>query len=148
MNRRNVMNVFLIFLAAFVTAEYAFSDEKTSGASVTINGVYSDMCFNEEGGDVLGIELHVVYSKSGYYVIYQASEGEPSVPSVIKATIKDRVIEFLIPEGVIYSGKFHGVLKDKGIEGKIEGYSEYADKLFLKRQLSYWQRSSKDKVCK
>ena len=32
-------------------------------------GIYSDMAMNDESGDVVGIEIFVVYSRAGYYVI-------------------------------------------------------------------------------
>jgi hypothetical protein len=119
-----------------------------ASAKPAITGIYSDMCYNTESGDVVGMEIYLVYSKAGYYVIYQASEGEPSVPVIVKATIGDSTIEFQIPEGVPFSGDFQGRITSYGIEGRIAGYSGYASKLRLKRQLSYWQRSPDKNVCR
>jgi len=120
------------------------------GAAVklAITGIYSDMCYNTESGDIVGMEIYVIYSKAGYYVIYQSSEGEPSIPVIVKTTIKDSAIEFHIPEGVPFSGDFQGQITSYGIEGRIVGYSGYASKLRLKRQLSYWQRSSDENICR
>ena len=108
-----------------------------------ITGVYSDMDYNSEGGDLIGIEVNVIYSSEGYFVVFQASEGAPSVPVVIKATVSGENIDFVIPDrGAVYSGKFHGVIKKDGMKGNVEGYTGYASKLWLKRQLSYWQRKN------
>lgn len=118
------------------------------GAYRKITGTYSDMCYNAEGGDVLGMELSIVGSREGYFVVFQASEGEPSVPVVVKVIVKDQEVEFSIPEATIFSGTFKGKVDNAGLRGNIEGYSGYASKLFLKRQASYWQKESKDRACK
>jgi len=137
-----------VLILSFNLTGIATAAENDSRLARSVTGVYSDMCYNVGGGDILGMEIQVVYSKKGYYVVYQTSEGEPSVPVVIQTTIKDRTIEFQIPEEVPFSGNFYGQITDKGIEGKIEGYSGYASKLILKRQLSYWQRLPGDNVCR
>jgi hypothetical protein len=144
--RKVFFDFFVILILSLVFSEIVTAAEDSRLAR-SVTGVYSDMCYNVGGADIVGMEVQVVYSQKGYYVVYQSSEGEPSVPVVIQATIKNKTVEFDIPEGVPFSGNFNGQITDKGIEGKIEGYSGYASKLILKRQLSYWQRLPEENVC-
>ncbi|MEK7775440.1 MAG: hypothetical protein AAB305_06110 [Candidatus Zixiibacteriota bacterium] len=103
-------------------------------------GIYSDMHFNQDGGDVIGIEVFLLYSVSGYHVVFQASEGEPCVPVVLKAKVQDSLISFTIPEGVLYEGEFAGWISEGKLHGNITGYSGYASSLNLVLGLSYWQK--------
>jgi hypothetical protein len=124
------------------------SPDFVNATDIKITGTYSDMCYNQEGGDILGMEITIVGSREGHFSVFQASEGEPSIPVVVRVIVKDQEVEMTIPESTIFSGTFKGKVTSNGLRGSIEGYSGYASKLFLKRQASYWQRESKDRVCK
>ena len=57
----------------------------TNGADIAIGkitGVYSNMRFNPDSGDVSGIELFLVNTRKGLHVVFQDAEGVPSVPVV------------------------------------------------------------------
>src|SRR6266581_1023640 len=141
-NARRVGNevTFLLLIICLAFSVFAHSQpNKVPGVKVT--GTYTDMCYNTQGGDVLGMEVGIVVSRDGYFAIFQASEGEPSVPVVVKVIVKNQEVQFTIPEGTIFSGTFTGKIDNTGLRGSIEGYSSgYASKLFLKRQASYWHR--------
>lgn len=105
-------------------------------------GIYSDMSFNQESGDVLGIELYVVLSSKGYVVVFQSSEGEPTVPVVVVAKIEGDTIEFELPPGCAYAGRFTGTLTDEGITGTFPSgrLGPKGNKIIrLKRGKGYWQ---------
>ena len=48
-----------------------------------VTGVYSNLMLNKESGDIVGIELFVIYSQEGYFVVFQSSEGVPSIPKIM-----------------------------------------------------------------
>lgn len=101
-----------------------------------ITGIYSSLSFNEESGDLLGNELIVVFSKNGYVVIYQSSEGDPSVPVITQAIINGREISFLLPDTITTQGIFTGEISSKGLNGKFQTSGQVLD---LNRKNSYWQ---------
>ena len=134
--------ILLILIICFAFPVFA------QGARSKVTGTYTDMCYNAKGGDILGMEVSIVGSREGYFAIFQASEGQPAIPAIVKVIVKDQEVQFTIPEVTIFSGTFKGTIDNNGLRGSIEGYSGYASKLFLKRQASYWQKESKDRACK
>lgn len=107
-------------------------------------GVYSDMEYNEEGGDVLGVEIWLIHAASGYVVVFQSSEGSPSAPVVAAATIEGDLLRFVVPAGNSYSGStFTGRVKAGHLVGSFSEGRLAPDgnsQLNLTRGLSYWQR--------
>lgn len=110
--------------------------------SVPITGMYSNMVLNKESGDVLGSEMFIVYSNKGYFVTFQSSEGEPTIPVVTDLKVNGTHIEFSLPEGHAYNGTFKGDITYQDLTGSFErGQLDYTgEKVFrLKRKDSYWQ---------
>ena len=123
--------VFIFLLQGFGGGTKAENQNK----NINITGIYSDMYYNKEGGDVLGSEIFLLYSAKGYFIVYQYSEGEPSVPLITEAKVKDLTIEFTIQGTGNYNGTFKGNITREGLKGKFENGYE----LNLKRKTSYWQ---------
>ena len=133
--------VISIFLAAAV---YTLHSEAAANQSsrVKVTGSYSDMRSVPESGDILGIEVFVLPSRSGYQVVFQDAEGSPNVPTVVPAKIEKNHIEFDLPERQGYSGKFVGVITNNDMRGEFTNgqLSSSGKKTFiLKRGRSYWQ---------
>ncbi len=101
-------------------------------------GTFSSMYYNEEGGDLLGIEIRIVYTNKGFQGTIQDAQGEPDELTLITATIDDDnnvTISFTDPSTanpVTISGRITkaGIEKKTGwgMGGKI-----------LKRAPSYWE---------
>jgi len=127
--------IFFLLIILMIFSSTSFAKETESNYT----GIYSNMYYNKEGGDVLGIELFLVYTRAGYYVVFQSSEGEPEIPQVIPVIIKNKNIEFIVPPSKTssYYGKFTGQFKNKYLIGKFENYDET---IKLKRKGSYWQK--------
>jgi hypothetical protein len=107
-----------------------------------ITGVYSDMRFAQDSGDILGIEIFVMFSRSGYWVVFQDAEGSPSEPIVVKAKISNDEISFSLPHRNGYSGNFKGHIKGRFLVGQFEMgqlSDSHSAKFKLKRKNSYWQ---------
>ncbi len=46
---------------------------------VRVTGVFSNLKYNQEGGDLLGIEVFISYGGGGeYWLLFQESNGEPN----------------------------------------------------------------------
>ncbi|MGH8069041.1 MAG: hypothetical protein ACRERE_28160 [Candidatus Entotheonellia bacterium] len=126
--------------AAFVMAVVPHALCTTRPARAT--GIYSNMSFHEESGDVLGIEVFVMRSSKGYFVVFQSSEGAPAVPVVVPVRIDGKSIEFDLPAECAYAGKFKGTLTEEGITGGFPSGRlgpDGSSLIRLKRGKSYWQ---------
>lgn len=55
----------LTILIVSITNSFA----ATSSEKVT--GIYSDMSWNSESGDVSGVEIFIVYSRDGYRIVFR-----------------------------------------------------------------------------
>lgn len=122
-----MMLVFSIFLTA-ATAATAGQPKPT--------GMFSNMAYNDEGGDLLGTEIFVTYARDGYFVVYQSSEGDPTTPVVVPATISGTSIKFSVPKSVDPRGNFVGTIGPQELTGSFSANKEV---IHLKRKASYWQ---------
>jgi hypothetical protein len=102
-------------------------------------GLFSDMTWVEEGGDVVGMEVLISYTPGGsegqYWAYVQIAEGVPSPPVVVEATVKGDRVEFTLPKSTGL-GKFVGRATNKALVGKFEGSITTVK---LPRRKSYWQ---------
>src|SRR4051812_24071495 len=101
-------------------------------------GTYSNMYFNEEGGDVLGEELKIVQARSGYQAVLQTAEGEPSDLAVVSLQITADRISFVVPDAFPYAGEFSGTLRNGSIEGVFKFKNGVTKNVTLKKGKSYW----------
>ena len=124
------MRIALLFTVSMAFAQPAISH----GQKIT--GIYSNMSYNREGGDILGMEVFLVYSHDGYRVVYQSSEDEPSSPMVIPAKVEGNAISFLIPSGTDPRGNFIGKIEPTEMVGTFSGNGQT---VHLPRRASYWQ---------
>lgn len=106
----------------------------TIKAASKITGIYSDLYFNEEGRDLLGWEFFIVNSKTGYYILYQESIGEPLSLELIPLEVNNDQIQFTVPETGSMPGTFSGHITLSGLSGKFSQGFE----VDLKKKQSYW----------
>lgn len=137
------MKSFFTFVARSLPIALALllSRGVSAQGAARVTGIYSDMTFNHESGDVTGIEVAIVLSKEGFMAIFQDAEGVPLVPIVVPVTVSGSEIVFELPERNGYTGKFVGHLVDGSLIGhftnglKGQNGAEFA----LRRGKSYWQ---------
>ena len=111
-------------------------------APLKVSGIYSDLTFNVEGGDLLGMEVLIVPAKSGadprWQAVVQIAEGGSPYCAVVSLTVSGSRIEFTLPTGGTYGGMhFAGTIANDAIQlltpsGKVER---------LRRGKSYWQET-------
>jgi hypothetical protein len=141
MAQRILFFTFFIFFTANLVA---------ATTKETITGVYSNMVYNSEGGDILGIEISIVRVQGGYAVVFQDAEGGPKLPVVVPAIVRNEIISFELPERDGYAGKFVGKIKGGKFYGKFPDGSVGADNkpdFTLQRGVSYWQKTLKQDLC-
>ncbi|HEY3347838.1 MAG TPA: hypothetical protein VGK71_09475 [Nitrospirota bacterium] len=117
--------VALLLLLGCSTSAFAEEIHKT--------GIFSNLYYHEEAGDLLGEEVFIVLADEDYYAVYQIAEGGPEVPIVSKVKIEGDIVEFARPKK--YGGIFKGRYTAKGIELEKENV---AGKILWRRG-SYWQ---------
>jgi hypothetical protein len=82
-------------------------------------GIYSNLRFNSEGGDLLGVEIILIpraASDSEYQAMVQIAEGGAPTAALVTATVHDSEITFRVP----YLGKtptFRGTITGTGLSG-------------------------------
>lgn len=117
-----------------VSADTAAAPQQKTRAT----GLFSDMRWIAEAGDVVGTEVFIMYSTDGlagdYWALVQIAVGVPGPPALVRATVAGDLIEFTLPEAM--GGRFVGRVTSKGLTGKFE---RFTDRLTLPRRKSYWQ---------
>jgi hypothetical protein len=131
--------IWLLAFASLVSIQTAATAQPKKDV---FTGIYTDMHRHPQTGDVLGVELFVVQTNRGIYVVFQDAEGTPRVPVIVPGKIKNNRIEFELPERDGYTGKFEGTITGSAIRGHFtngqqssSGTGEFA----LKRRTSFWQ---------
>ncbi len=102
---------------------------------VHVSGIYSTLKFNDDAGDLNGIEVFI-FVAGEHMVLYQESIGEPVAPSLVKAQVNGDSIQFTVPG--IGGGKrtFKGTITKTHLVGRFVGSDEL---IKLPRKSSYWQ---------
>jgi hypothetical protein len=133
---KKVSSVAIAFLIVFSLSSSSFASDR-----VKLTGTFSSLTYNVEGGDLLGIEIRIVWTRKGYYATVQISEGEPNVPILVPVSWMNRTRgEFVIriPEPNMRTGKIKGRVQADGLEMIFDGMSEEFNKIKLPRKPSYW----------
>jgi len=106
--------------------------------------VFSDLYFNAEAGDLLGVEIMIMPAPSGYIALLQHAEGALHQPVLIPVEVRGSQISFTIPENspsALAPGLYSGALSLESlrVRGPLNS-PKYAPQDFeLKRGKSYWQ---------
>jgi hypothetical protein len=114
----------------------------TAGASSSpkVTGLFSNMRFYPDSGDVGGMEVFIVYASEGmsgqHYASVQQAEGSPEPPVIVKVTVISDKIEFKLPGAAGEASTFRGRVTAKSLVGSFEGSDEV---LSLRRGKSCWQ---------
>jgi hypothetical protein len=107
-------------------------------AGKSITGTYSNMYFNREAGDLLGVELRIAATRSGYQGVLQFAEGVPEDLILVNLQVKGQQIQFVIPESSPYAGSFSGVVQNGVLTGHFKYKNIGAQDIVLKKGKSYW----------
>ena len=131
MNRKAVFLITLLFAAASVGTGWAVQQRDRP------TGVYTNMRVSSATGDVGGIEIFVLGSNRGYYVLVQMAEGAPMTPVLASARIRDGEILFEMARDSRLGGMgaFEGSIGGGHLRGRFgNGFA-----VDLQRGQSFWQ---------
>ncbi|MGA8222780.1 MAG: hypothetical protein WB780_14100 [Candidatus Acidiferrales bacterium] len=102
-------------------------------------GAYTNMYYNEEGGDVLGEELKIVLTQGGHYEgALQFAEGEPEGLILVSIELKGNAIGFSVPDATPHAGRFSGTIDRDEIHGQFIFKGGGTETVDLKKGKSYW----------
>jgi hypothetical protein len=106
-------------------------------AASRITGTYTNLEFNKEGGDLLGEELRIVNTRSGYQGVFQNAEGGAGELILVKIKLAGNKIEFAVPDlPPLYAvGQLSGTIAPTMIR--------FSDEDILKKGQSYWEFKGK-----
>lgn len=140
MRRRTVLRVVSGLAATVLCATTLVAAD-----AVRVAGVYSNLQYNEEGGDLLGVELLIFPSRNaaGYSGLVQIAEGGAPVAFLVPIHVAGVRIEFMLPQGGPYGGlRFSGTVSRTELIGKWSSGTAFGgvgDTERLRRGKSYWQ---------
>ena len=111
----------------------------SNSKEIQYTGTFSSLQYYKESGDLGGVELRIVFTRSGYQGVLQIAEGSPGELRLIPRIIfnKDK-ISFKIEEPRKYKGVFEGTISQEGIIGVFTYETGGVSRLNLKRKQSYW----------
>lgn len=106
---------------------------------IKYTGTFSSLKYHSESGDLLGVELRIAYTKSGYQATVQIAEGVPEVLILVPVFFDKQKVRFEIPDPSSYAGGFEGRIDTYGISGVLKFKSGGQMELRLPRKNSYWE---------
>jgi len=136
MNIRRRITLLIPIISLFCTISFVYPVY----AQDNFTGTYTNLYFNEEGGDLLGEELKIVVTGKGYQGILQIAEGGGGELAIVDIVFDKNTIKFTIPESSSDAGTFDGTITKKSIKGKLRFKSGGEKTVTLKKGQSYWDR--------
>ena len=105
-----------------------------------IAGIYTDMRYVAEAGDLLGIEIFIVPSEGAqqYVAFVQEAEGVPTEPVVVPVIQKNGRISIAAK----FNGanwKFDGTITKMAFDGTLTIDAGKPERIHLRRKKSYWE---------
>ena len=125
----------LLVLLFFGLSTFAQTPGKSG---IRRTGTFSTFEYNKEGGDVLGVEIRIVRTRTGYQAVVQFAEGEPGDLIVAPVTFEGQKVRFQIPTGQGPSDTFEGAIGAQSLVGKFSRGAAAGEVLKLPRRKSYW----------
>ena len=111
-----------------------------SAEPTPLSGIYSNLRYNSEGGDLLGMELLILPGKESaapvWTVVAQVAEGGAPCVSIASLRVAGADIEFTLPRDG-ECGELH--FRGKLIGGSLRLWWDSGSIENLKRGKSYWQ---------
>jgi hypothetical protein len=113
-------------------------------AQQQIAGIYSDLRYIPEAGDLLGTEIFIVPSANGtaYVAFVQEADGDIANPVIAPVTRQGGRVSIRVPmDG--YTMEFNGAVGAKSFDGTLTTQSQDGKKssepFHLRRKKSYWE---------
>jgi hypothetical protein len=114
----------------------------TRAAAARPTGTFTNLTFDEEAGDLLGLEIKIVPSSSGFQAAVLVSEGAPSRMVIVDVTVSGRSVSFKVPAQSTAGGtdwRFDGSIDEETLKGKITHATGAKEDVILARRCGYWE---------
>ena len=101
-----------------------------------VTGFFTNMHYIPEAGDVIGLEVWIVYAREHFFATVQDAEGEPDPPVVAPVDVFGSQVKFVTgdpaPDTITH---YQGTVSKAGLMLSVDG----TPASLLKRQNSFWQ---------
>ncbi|MFT5534521.1 MAG: hypothetical protein ACI8WM_003391 [Burkholderiaceae bacterium] len=109
-------------------------------ASPWITGTYSNFSYNKEAGDLNGVEIRLIRTRTGIKGVIQFAEGGAGDVALVNVIAEGTRLRFELPSGFQQEGVFEGLVSKQGIDGTFFYEGGAHKHLALPRTPSYWDR--------
>jgi hypothetical protein len=107
--------------------------------TVQIPGTYSDLKYDSESGDLIGLEITIVpIAGERLQAVILSSEGEPSPLLVVEVHVKEHTISFDVAPNDGERWSFRGTVAAKSLKGTIDYHGGTKRAVTLVRRCGYW----------
>ena len=128
-----------LFISFLFLCGNAFSADKAVGSS-WVTGTYSNFAYNREAGDLNGVEIRLIFTRTGIKGVIQFAEGRAGDVALVDVKTTGSQIHFEMPSSFQTQGAFEGIVSEKGIKGVFKYSSGAEEPLILPRSTSYWDK--------
>lgn len=135
----NNWRIALLALLCVVGCSNLLDAQKTA---TNPTGLFGQLEYHKESGDVVGLEVFIVRGRSGYVAVLQLAEGVPEDPIVVPIKLEGAVLSFEVRFRKETTLRYTGTVRRDGLYGRFDNgaFSDRDDGFFLlRRGRSYWQ---------
>jgi hypothetical protein len=130
-------------LCALIAVTSLCAAAPPSDARVRITGTFSNLTYNSEGGDLLGMEVLIVPApgdRAGFVAFVQLAEGGAPRSALVPLKVDGAKVKFTLPkDGALPEMHFSGVVSKTELVGT---WSHGGEREVLIRGVSYWDRTA------
>ncbi len=128
-----------LFIVCFFFSGIAYCKDVVP-ASPWMTGTYSNFSYDKEAGDLNGVELRLIRTRTGIKGVVQFAEGGAGDVVLVNVITEGARLHFDLPSGYQPEGVFEGLVSNKGIDGTFSYEGGAQEHLVLPRTQSYWDR--------
>jgi hypothetical protein len=111
---------------------------------VSLAGTFSGLEYNEEAGDLLGVEIKLVPWTEGHYrAAVLIAEGSPTRFVIVDVSVRDGIVKFTVPATDLHSEdgfEFRGKVVKANLTGTITYASGTKEQVTVRKRCGYWDR--------
>jgi hypothetical protein len=132
-----------LILCTLIAAAGVCAAAPPFGRDIGITGTFSNLHYNSEGGDLLGMEVLIVPAQGdrvGFVAFVQLAEGDAPRSALVPLKVNGTKVEFTLPaDGALPEIHFSGVVSKEHLVGT---WSPSGEQEVLKHGVSYWDATA------
>ena len=107
---------------------------------IKVTGTYTNIQYNNESGDLNGIEILILPTPNGFKAVIQIAEGGAGAPFIVDLKVDADHLSFKLPASIDENGSFEGVVHAGSLNGTLSYSSGSSEKVILSKSCSYWDK--------